>query len=464
MLLRYVCPVELTRQGNGIRGYIYMPLSEWTSIRLLHLLSGRGSDPWMGTVTENKSAVDGYTDSYEAISYIWGDAVMLAFIELDGCTARITKSLEAALLHVRSSRTIQKLWVDQICINQEDAAERSTQVQQMDQVYAKAERVHVWLGPSNENSGVGMMLLQQLCYDRQLDGDPSWKDLTPDMVRAGIEDIMDRPWFHRIWVVQEAAVAKNVTMYCGHHQFSWNNSIQQVRTFSRAIKVAVLSPAWAQTELSSVSMEPFLQVLQRQLENGPEGLVYKANLPPLDLLDIAYEMRDRKSTDPRDRIFAMLRFADEETRKKLQPDYSMSMEHLYRQFEEVLLSRQSMPSPSKQQRAEDGMKWSRAAQSSFAETRDDLEECWEIVNHDEKNPSGATQRKRFWDITTSAFMSGGQKMRAFRSSLESWGPAENALRPVDNGSSSYSTRATNDDLPLKPSTKDSRLLRRLRQF
>jgi hypothetical protein len=68
-------------------------------------------------------------------------------------------------------------------------------------VYTQAKRVHVWLGPSKKNSGVGKMLLQQLCYDRQVEGDPLWKDLTSDTVRARVEDIMSQPWFHRIWVV-----------------------------------------------------------------------------------------------------------------------------------------------------------------------------------------------------------------------------------------------------------------------
>jgi hypothetical protein len=157
------------------------------------------------------------------------------------------------------------------------------------------------------------------------------------MVRAGVEDIISRPWFHRIWVVQEAAVAREVIMHCGEHLFSWRNTIEQVRFFSRAIKMTVTRAAWAKTDLEEVNMDTFLQVLQRQLDNGPECAMYKANLPALDLLDIAYELKNRVTTNPRDHIYAILGFADEETRQKVIPDYSVPAEDLFNWFEQILL-------------------------------------------------------------------------------------------------------------------------------
>jgi hypothetical protein len=162
-------------------------------------------------------------------------------------------------------------------------------------------------------------------------------------------------------------------------------------------------------------MEAFLQIIQRQLENGPEGPAYKANLPPLDLLDVAYEVRDKQCTHLRDKIFAMLGFADKETRKRLQPDYTMSIEDIYRQFEEVLLSRQSKRNTVEQEEREYETILSRAAQKNLAKPRDNLKECLEIFyrsvesGHEESFPR-VSQRKHFWDMTRSAFMSGGQRM------------------------------------------------------
>lgn len=369
-------------QGSGIGGYIHQQLSNANNIRLFYLLPGQGFDPLQGSLRENRAVGGGYEDPFEAISYTWGEARFTSVMELDGSMIQITKSLEAALIHVRSPRLMKYIWVDQICINQSDLQERSDQVRQMYNIYAKAERVHVWLGPSNESSGIGMMFLQQLCHPEQNNGEFAWKNLPPDMIRAGIEDIARRPWFHRIWVVQEAAVAKGIVMSCGGHQISWTNTTDQVRFFSRALKTAILSPAWTQTDLKEVDMEPFLQVLQRQLENGPTSSEYKANLPPLDLLDIAYEMRGRVSTDPRDRIFAMLGFADEETRQKLAPDYTLSLEKLHQRFEEVLLhGRSGLNQRETQDRP---AQTNKTAPGAIVKNPRDLEECWDVVNqHDE---------------------------------------------------------------------------------
>ena len=321
-------------------GYKYRPLSSPENIRLLCLEPGYGLEPLRGCLIENRSYEDqrlGFRHKYEALSYTWGPSGDDPIMYLDGYGVEIRRSLEAALLNLRSPEATMNIWIDQICINQCDYEEKSSQVQQMLRVYASAERVHIWLGTSTEHSNVGMMLLQQLCYSRQLGHDPYWKDLTPDMVRTGIEDIINRSWFHRTWVIQEAAVAREVIMHCGKQQFAWRNTIEQVRFFSRAIKMAALSTAWRQTELKDANLDVFLQVLQRQLDNGPEKTTHKANTVPYDLLDIAYEMRNRNSADPRDRIYALLGLADEGTRNKLRPDYTMSVEELFKRCEEVLL-------------------------------------------------------------------------------------------------------------------------------
>ena len=319
-----------------MRGYKYRPLRSPENIRLLCLEPGYGLEPLRGCLIENRSHEDqrlGFRHKYEALSYTWGSPGDKRILHLDGYGTEITRSLQVALLNLRSPEATMNIWIDQICINQCDDGERSSQVQQMLRVYASAERVQVWLGTSTEHSNVGMMLLQQHCYNRQLGHDPYWKDLAPDMVRTGIEDIINRSWFHRTWVIQEAAVAREVMMHCGKQQFAWHNTIEQVRFFSRAIK----STAWTQTELKDANLDVFLQVLQRQLDNGPEKTTYKTNTVPYDLLDIAYEMRNRNSADPRDRIYAMLGFADEDTQNKLRPDYAMSVEELFKRFEEVLL-------------------------------------------------------------------------------------------------------------------------------
>jgi len=63
----------------------------------------------------------------------------------------VTVNLEAALRQLKDKH-ITRIWVDAVCINQDDRQERSIQVRNMKQIYSKAERVIAWLGEESENS------------------------------------------------------------------------------------------------------------------------------------------------------------------------------------------------------------------------------------------------------------------------------------------------------------------------
>ncbi|KAN0116731.1 Heterokaryon incompatibility [Hyaloscypha variabilis] len=81
---------------------------------------------------------------YEALSYVWGTEKAPDPILLDGQPFYITENLKDALIMVRQgSQKERVLWIDAICINQNDLSERSAQVRQMRQIYSSAERVLV---------------------------------------------------------------------------------------------------------------------------------------------------------------------------------------------------------------------------------------------------------------------------------------------------------------------------------
>lgn len=87
---------------------------------------------------------------YNSLSYVWGDPFPSVDIVLNGSRMAVTKNLESALRHLRDSSTpeVQRLpvWVDAICINQDDLKERNEQVRIMRHVYRKAHRVISYLG------------------------------------------------------------------------------------------------------------------------------------------------------------------------------------------------------------------------------------------------------------------------------------------------------------------------------
>ena len=84
--------------------------------------------------------------AYEAVSYVWGSACHRAVIRIDGKDVKVTQNLAAALRRLAFPNRSRILWVDQLCINQEDDLEKATQVPLMSQIYSRAKHCLIWLG------------------------------------------------------------------------------------------------------------------------------------------------------------------------------------------------------------------------------------------------------------------------------------------------------------------------------
>jgi hypothetical protein len=85
--------------------------------------------------------------AFEALSYTWGDPHFPRSIFLNGYSLKVTESLYQALVQLRLSHKERLLWIDAICINQEDGRDRNHQVAYMHRIYKLATQVLVWLGP-----------------------------------------------------------------------------------------------------------------------------------------------------------------------------------------------------------------------------------------------------------------------------------------------------------------------------
>ena len=83
---------------------------------------------------------------YQALSYTWGDPNRVCTIIFNGQKISVGANLEEALQYFYSISYLGLLWVDAICINQNDKDEKNWQVQQMRDIYAQAEFVIAWLG------------------------------------------------------------------------------------------------------------------------------------------------------------------------------------------------------------------------------------------------------------------------------------------------------------------------------
>jgi hypothetical protein len=183
---------------------------------------------------------------YEALSYTWGsDQARVAVLITDDTSAvpavlLIGSNLSSALRHLRYQDRSRSLWIDAICINQSDISERTAQVRRMAEIYEQASRVVVWLGPGDNSSALAIKTLDYLGRQVVTTTD-MWMFCTPDSEEPywceancklpydertweAISELLARPWFTRVWVIQEIQLANHdAVMQCGAHEISWSN-------------------------------------------------------------------------------------------------------------------------------------------------------------------------------------------------------------------------------------------------
>lgn len=282
--------------------YRYQRLpDEKSSIRLLELLPGAWNDEIRCRLNIVKKRP---FLPYEAISYYWGNPNDTEEIICNGKTLSVTWRLRACLRQLRRPEKPMILWADAICIDQHNPRERGHQVMQMGTIYKEASQVLVWLGRGTDfDVGAAFDLVRSL--DRALagldPGDPLASDrlatFLPNTNREAwmaLKGLLKHKWFRRIWVVQEVGLARRASVVCEKYRMSW-------RTLSTVC----------------VHLAPNLVLLDREELPSPKLSVIP--IYEMLLMDFKEERRCEKvrkvlwrgwrsfkSTDPRDKIYALL--------------------------------------------------------------------------------------------------------------------------------------------------------------
>lgn len=178
---------------------------------------------------------------YLALSYAWQGLDTTHALHTTQGQIAITPSLYSALRQIRHLKNSIVIWADAVCINQSDNAEKSHQVSIMARIYREAMRVIVYLGDEASESQTGFHLIHVLsdfceCQDSsqstqtirpkdfQSHGLPDVEDKNWEAIRA----ILRRPWFRRVWIIQELLLGRDVTISCGDSAMPW-------KIFSEAI-------------------------------------------------------------------------------------------------------------------------------------------------------------------------------------------------------------------------------------
>lgn len=212
--------------------YIYEKLDrQRKQIRLLTLQPGSGNAILSCTIAI--AFLDTPTlPHYETISYVCGDQTIKATITLHGSQFNVPATAEAALRRLRRTDRPRVLWIDAICIDQENIAERGHQVSIMYEVYSKTSHNCVYLGPDNGNMTKVVQSMDAILREISVasrgyaDADavllePQRRDEKPDVpfaidiAQSGLLEFFENPWFTRLWVVQEASLSRISTCYSG---------------------------------------------------------------------------------------------------------------------------------------------------------------------------------------------------------------------------------------------------------
>ncbi|KAH7073217.1 heterokaryon incompatibility protein-domain-containing protein [Paraphoma chrysanthemicola] len=295
-------------------------------IRLLDLHPGHDADPIKCTV---RSVALADKPPYESLSYCWGWKRDEEPLNVDNSTIYITRNLLGALQHLRRKETARTLWIDAICINQANTAERGQQVGMMRSIFQLSDRTVVWLGAAGQDSTRAVQLVRQLAKLSQTQEPGSWGpnlaiSLPPlyDPAWSAFAALLKRPWWHRAWIVQEASVTRDLTLVCGDDVFLWSE-------LELAVQYAV-DLGFFVAYGGSATFQAFS--LFRTRANFQEK-----KRPPLH--DILLQHRSFLATDPRDKVFGLLSLADQDDVAALgvRPDYQQSPQNLFSDISRALL-------------------------------------------------------------------------------------------------------------------------------
>lgn len=387
----------------GTQPFQYKPICRSTrKFRVMRLLPPTRSLLRMGSATLHVQLLEVDLDdksahsSFDALSYAWtpesrtGRPTRAIVVETASGPRilYIHQNLQQALLSLSSNgiATSRPIFVDQICIHQEDEAEKGHQVSLMRDIYSKCARTLAWLGPATRNSSLWFNFVHEIncegilsrmigprsaqfmtVFDAVMDDSitVAGEDLEDrndilEMLRRsgdrfpldGYVDVLDRSWFNRLWVIQEACLASQVLLVCGD-QTACFDCFRQGALFYSIYNTHFfrhLSAPQPQAELrkrnslfsKAVGLTRLIQERKRIHKIGIKRDLY-------DVL-LKYNVKEKnkaiESALPEDRVFGVLGLAadDDDLAKQVRVRYSTGPGNaevikIYVETAKILLSR-----------------------------------------------------------------------------------------------------------------------------
>lgn len=327
-------------QGEAHSAPSYKPLpNPRTQCRLLSVHAGRSSDPIICTTSVAELAEA--AGRYDALSYCWGSPHRSRSINCDGQPLNVTASLESALKRLRAPDIARSFWIDQLCIDQDNLGEKQQQVRLMSDIYRHSCKVLIWLGDDGDEPRKAYKIIERLlrldlsASNGVKNGDdnlrlqtrgkidldqlkshglPGSKDIAWQELRA----LLSRPWFSRIWTIQEAAVAVDADFLWGKdYTLNWEGM------------VTIMRLVWEHLPMTLLGSDMLLQGL-------PANSIYRIaatmrtldNCAHQDLFNLALTYKAYGASKPHDKLYALLNISN----SPRDVDYGKSVEVLFHEM------------------------------------------------------------------------------------------------------------------------------------
>ncbi|PIB02091.1 Heterokaryon incompatibility protein 6, OR allele [Cercospora beticola] len=390
--------------------YHYYPLDATINeVRLLKLSRPSPAATWSDISLSLVTVPLHDAPAFSAISYVWGDQTRVQHKLLDGMSVLLLETAVEAVQHMFTASFLESedltcfIWIDAVCINLSDRQERAQQVLLMSDIYSTAVQVLAFLGLSFNGhqeimTGIAAAAeaLRQAAgsraqLDKLLDYDTALPvtDYLRDLPRASLAEFYSSPWFRRLWILQEAALAKTALAFYGKQNIPLTDAIMVAR-------------ALVKVERHSGSFEINRDALSRGIsrcktlynlrvwhacklnlahEGGcRKGLCYDG-LPMTYLLEVTHS---HANSEMRDKVYAVLGLAHTSVSQELQPNYDLPLQSVYIQATRTAFS---------QDKSYEIMRWARTCGNRpDSWYRDNNWPTWSPLWQDAydrlKNPSG----------------------------------------------------------------------------